>query len=236
MRTLIVTMGSRGDVAPYLGLGRYLADNGHQVAIAAHDRFERSVRESGLQWRRLPGDPQALIADRMRSADVMDTFLTGLGDGIVDAVEQGTDVVLTCLGQAPLSLLAADALGLPSMGVYLIPSIPTDRFALPRATWVQLLDDYSHDLGREGASTASRRFDQEPAPTQSGEVDAALAEFLARRDGWVPPAWARKLERYSSTWWFVTPLKGMHPTALQESPASFRKRGVFITAGALSRA
>jgi hypothetical protein len=36
-------------------------------------------------------------------------------------------------------------------------------------------------------------------------------------------------------WWFVTPLWGMHATALQESPPSFRTRGVFITAGALSR-
>ena len=103
----------------------------------------------------------------------------------------------------------------------------------------QLLDDYSHDLRRSGAEVASRRFTDEPALTQSAEVDAALAalaEHLARRDGWTPPAWARKPGRCSQTWWFVTPLRGMHPTALQESPPSFRTRGVFITAGALSRA
>jgi hypothetical protein len=103
---------------------------------------------------------------------------------------------------------------------------------------VQLLDDYSHELARDGAAAAARRFDQEPAATRSSEVDAALAaltEHLARRDGWVLPAWARKPGRYSVKWWFVTPLRGMHPTALQESPPSFRTRGVFITAGALSR-
>ena len=51
---------------------------------------------------------------------------------------------------------------------------------------VQLLDDYSHDLARDGASFASRRFDREPPTTRSAEVDAALAalaEYLARRDG-----------------------------------------------------
>jgi hypothetical protein len=37
-------------------------------------------------------------------------------------------------------------------------------------------------------------------------------------------------------WWFVTTLKGLHPRALVESPLSFRKRGVFITGGALQRA
>jgi hypothetical protein len=103
---------------------------------------------------------------------------------------------------------------------------------------VQLLDDYSHDLARAGAAVASRRFSREPPVTRSTEVDAALAalaEYLARRDNWPLPSWARKPGRYSSQWWFVTPLRGMHPTALQESPPSFRTRGVFITAGALSR-
>lgn len=103
---------------------------------------------------------------------------------------------------------------------------------------IQLLDDYSHDLARAGTSVASRRFSREPPATRSSEVDAALAalaEYLARRDKWPLPSWARKPGRYSAKWWFVTPLRGMHPTALQESPPSFRTRGIFITAGALSR-
>jgi hypothetical protein len=37
-------------------------------------------------------------------------------------------------------------------------------------------------------------------------------------------------------WWFVTDLRGLHPRALVESPSSFRRRGVFITSGALDRA
>jgi hypothetical protein len=103
---------------------------------------------------------------------------------------------------------------------------------------VQLLDDHSHDLARAGTAVAFRRFSHEPPPTRSAEVDAALAalaEYLARRDNWPLPSWARKPGRDSSRWWFVTPLRGMHPTALQESPPSLRTRGVFITAGALSR-
>jgi hypothetical protein len=103
---------------------------------------------------------------------------------------------------------------------------------------VQLLDDYSHDLARVGASVASQRFSREPPRTRSAEVDAALAalaEYLARRDNWPVPSWARNPGRYSVRWWFVTPLRGMHPTALQQSPPSFRTRGIFITAGALSR-
>ena len=103
---------------------------------------------------------------------------------------------------------------------------------------VQLLDDYTSEARRAGAGQASRRFEEEPPPTGSAEVDAglaALAEHLARRDDWSASAWVRAAGRYTQHWWFVTPLKGMHATAMQQSPPSFRKRGVFITADALSR-
>lgn len=42
---------------------------------------------------------------------------------------------------------------------------------------VQLLDDYLHELAREGADVAARRFDREPVSTRSPEVDAALAAW-----------------------------------------------------------
>lgn len=51
---------------------------------------------------------------------------------------------------------------------------------------IQLLDDYASEARRLGAERASQRFDGEPAPTGASEVDAglaALAEYLARRDG-----------------------------------------------------
>jgi sterol 3beta-glucosyltransferase len=58
MRILIVTAGSRGDVAPFTGLGQRLQQAGHQVALAAHGRFADLVRECGLEYRALPGDPR----------------------------------------------------------------------------------------------------------------------------------------------------------------------------------
>src|SRR3954463_6530697 len=55
MRVLIVTAGSRGDVAPFTGLGRRLQQAGHQVTLAAHGRFADLVRDCGLEYRALPG-------------------------------------------------------------------------------------------------------------------------------------------------------------------------------------
>lgn len=103
---------------------------------------------------------------------------------------------------------------------------------------LQLLDDYSSVLQHQGVEAAAEMWRDEPAPTGDSRVDsalAALAEHLARRDGWRVPAWAESPGRVAETWWFVTDLPALHPRALVESPLSFRKRGVFITADALVR-
>jgi hypothetical protein len=138
--------------------------------------------------------------------------------------------------------MAATLIGLDAAGAALLADDLLSEGETLQSVWryviVQLLDDYTRELARAGVSAASQRFMREPSVTRSTEVDAALAalaEYLARRDNWPLPLWARKPGRYSSKWWFVTPLRGMHPTALQESPPSFRTRGIFITAGALSR-
>jgi hypothetical protein len=135
------------------------------------------------------------------------------------------------------TLIGLDAVGAARLADEMLAHGDT-LHAVWRYSIIQLFDDYTHDAARNGPEAASRRFEEEPAQTQSAEVDAALAalaEHLARQDGWTPPTWARQPGRYSAHWWFVTPLRGMHATALQESPLSFRKRGVFVTAGALSR-
>jgi hypothetical protein len=108
-----------------------------------------------------------------------------------------------------------------------------------RYVFAQLLDDYASVLHHAGVMAAAGMWDVAPQATGDGRVDAAfaaMAEYLARRDGWTVPQWARLPDREAWPWWFVTDLRGMHPRALVESPSSFRRRGVFITTGALERA
>jgi hypothetical protein len=102
-----------------------------------------------------------------------------------------------------------------------------------------MLDDYTSALRHLGVSAAAQMWADAPRPTGDIRVDAAfaaMAEYLARRDGWTVPSWAGLSEREAWPWWFVTDLRGLHPQALVESPSSFRRRGVFITSGALERA
>jgi len=137
MRVLIVTAGSRGDVAPFTGLGRRLQEAGHQVALAAHVRFADLVRECGLEYRALPGDPVELVRARTAAPSpeaarsVFAAFLDELGDGVIAAVAAGADVLLTAFGPAPLSRVVAEGFGIPSLGVYLAPGVPTREFPPP---------------------------------------------------------------------------------------------------------
>lgn len=119
----------------------------------------------------------------------------------------------------------------------LLAEHPGNLTAVWRHTVLQLLDDYNGSL-RSG-ERAHELFIPEPPPTGDSRVDSALAalgEYLARRDGWAAPAWVTDPARYAQPWWFVAGLRSLEATAIQESPLPFRKRGVFITAKALSRA
>jgi sterol 3beta-glucosyltransferase len=137
MRILIVTAGSRGDVAPFTGLGRALQQAGQQVALAAHDRFADLVRGCGLEYRALPGDPVELVRARTAAPSpeaaqsVFAAFLDELGEGVIAAAAAGTDMLLTAFGPAPLSRLVAEAMRIPSLGVYLAPGVPTREFPPP---------------------------------------------------------------------------------------------------------
>jgi sterol 3beta-glucosyltransferase len=137
MRILILTAGSRGDVAPFTGLGQRLQQAGYQVALAAHERFADLVRESGLEYRALPGDPVELVRARTAAPSpesaqaVFAGFLDELGEGVITAVAAGTDVLLTAFGPAPLGRLVAEGFGIPSVGVYLAPGVPTREFPPP---------------------------------------------------------------------------------------------------------
>src|SRR5262245_3969643 len=108
MRILIVTAGSRGDVAPFTGLGQRLARAGHHVALAAHDRFAGLVGSAGLEHRHLPGDPVEMVRARTAAPfpeaarAVFAEYLDELGEGVL-AAAAGTDLLLTAFGPAPIS-------------------------------------------------------------------------------------------------------------------------------------
>ncbi|GAB3412420.1 glycosyltransferase [Flindersiella endophytica] len=171
MRILIVTAGSRGDVAPFTGLGQRLQQAGHQVALGAHDRFAGLAREAGLEHRALPGDAVELA--RARTGDpspaqddvraAFPEYLGQLADGVLAAANAGTDLVLTAFGPAPLSRLVAEGLGIPSVGAYLAPCVPTREF--PPPGWPA-----AGTLSPEENLEAGRKLFAQPGPLYAGAL------------------------------------------------------------------
>ena len=61
LRVTCLTIGSRGDVQPYIALCKGLLDEGHRPKIATHREFEPWVRKYGIDFAPVEGDPAELM-------------------------------------------------------------------------------------------------------------------------------------------------------------------------------
>lgn len=79
---------------------------------------------------------------------------------------------------------------------------------------------------------------EHPDPTGDPRADAylgALAEHLAATLGLERPAWASEKSRFLDEFWFPSTVPGFRALAIAQSPAAFRRRGIFIARGSLER-
>lgn len=99
----------------------------------------------------------------------------------------------------------------------------------------EFLDEYEL-LPREDLKR--RAIEERPGLTGLAPADAylgALAEHLAATGGLQRPHWAVEPERFLDRFWFPSDVPAFRPLAIVESPAAFRRRGIFIAEGALHR-
>jgi hypothetical protein len=83
-----------------------------------------------------------------------------------------------------------------------------------------------------------RAIRDRPEPTSDVRADAflaALAEHLACAHELPRPAWAVDPERFLDRFWFVSAVESFRALAIAQSPAAFRRRGIFVSTGALQR-
>lgn len=62
MRITIVSIGSRGDVQPFVALGGRLRRDGHQVRLATHSNFKDWIESFGLEFFPIAGNPEEILA------------------------------------------------------------------------------------------------------------------------------------------------------------------------------
>lgn len=149
-RIMIVAFGTRGDVAPLTGLGTALRDRlGAEVIIAAQHPYRAMISAAGLGFRLLPKDTEQATRDsdygqglvdgaRARpSKDVlvqMRQDLTGVGEAMAGACADADLLLMEGPVGSLLGYHVAEALDIPSMGVFLQPASPTAQFAPPVLT------------------------------------------------------------------------------------------------------
>ncbi|CAF1422621.1 unnamed protein product [Rotaria sp. Silwood1] len=77
---VILIVGTRGDVQPFIALGQALRAKGHRVRLATHETFRSFVRGNGLEFYPLGGDPVDLISFMVKNTGIipsMDSIMAG---------------------------------------------------------------------------------------------------------------------------------------------------------------
>jgi len=122
LRFTFLTIGSRGDVQPYIALSKGLMADGHKCKIATHGEFKEWIESHGIEFGYVGGDPAELMRICIENGTFTVSFLKeGLSKfrGWLDdllktswAACQGTDVLV----ESPSAMGGyhiAEALGIP---------------------------------------------------------------------------------------------------------------------------
>lgn len=155
MRITILTVGSRGDVQPYIGLGLGLKSSGHTVKIATANNFAELVRGYGLDFAPLEGDIHTVMLSEaglqaMERGNIVG-FMRKAMEGLQPVVDQvASDALAACLdadaiiaGSINLHFPAAalsKQLGIPYIPSFPQPILPTPDYqsmiAPPAPAWL----------------------------------------------------------------------------------------------------
>ena len=149
MKIAILSIGSEGDIRPYIALGQELqSDNQHEVYLVTHGSSKARVEGAGLQFADIGKDPVADLRESElgKAVDAAGTFgkmsavkawFTTL---IEDWFQKGHRALTTIqpdfavLGTFPMnlhSILCSEVLKIPFCQIHLMPIIPTTDHAPP---------------------------------------------------------------------------------------------------------
>ncbi|TQS37114.1 hypothetical protein Golomagni_02422 [Golovinomyces magnicellulatus] len=77
LNIVLMVIGSRGDIQPFLKIGKSLKDYGHRVRIATHPAFKKIVQEDmDLEFFSVGGDPAELMAFMVKNPGMIPTIET----------------------------------------------------------------------------------------------------------------------------------------------------------------
>ena len=141
MRICILTVGTRGDVQPYVALGTALRAAGHEVKLATLGRFEALVRAYGLEFALFEESPLSFLERVIASGGsflrrayetkgILDSMMERL---LADALRfaQEADLIITSNLLIYPGYQLSKLLSVPSIGTLLAPYLRTRVFPNP---------------------------------------------------------------------------------------------------------
>ncbi|CAE6379217.1 unnamed protein product [Rhizoctonia solani] len=155
MNVNIMIVGSRGDVQPYLALGKRLCQHGHTVRLTTHETFRQSVKGAGLRFFNIGGNPHELMSYMVRNPGLMPGFESLTNGDITRKQMMVAEMLERCwrscyepddAQEGSLSFAAdaiisnpptfahihcAEALGIPLLMSFTMPWSPTTAFPHP---------------------------------------------------------------------------------------------------------
>jgi len=160
MQIVIIAPGSRGDVQPYVALGKGLKRAGHSVRIVTHKNFKSLVIPHRLDFWSVDADVQALVETQMSGMAEQGNSLNHLKQMRLAAEKQATlfaetgliacqdaDIILAGIGGVFIAASIAEKLQLPLVQAYVTPLTPTREFPSPITPNIpSFLNRLSHQL------------------------------------------------------------------------------------------
>lgn len=145
MTIAIVASGTRGDVQPYIALGKGLKTAGYDVRVLTSDDFESLVIDAGLEFCSTGASIEAMLqSDEWRKSMEGGNFLRILQRMTAAMKERaqnfaetmprlfaGIDLIVTGMGGLGGTFSIAEKLKIPVVQAYVFPITPTSAFPGP---------------------------------------------------------------------------------------------------------
>jgi sterol 3beta-glucosyltransferase len=140
LRITCLTIGSRGDVQPYIALALGLMAEGHSVKIATHEEFQPWIEKYGIAFANVGGDPGELMRLCIENGTFTWAFLkeaNAMFRGWLDELLvstwsacQGSDLLIES-PSAMAGIHIAEALGIPYFRAFTMPWTRTRAYPHP---------------------------------------------------------------------------------------------------------
>lgn len=96
LNIVIQVVGSRGDIQPFIALGKELQQHGHRVRLATHLAFRNDINSEGLEFFNIGGNPEELMAFMVQNPGLLPGIRTIRSGAIQKHRREMNDIFSGC--------------------------------------------------------------------------------------------------------------------------------------------